>query len=80
MVTDELTLWKVQIPNDELPELDSDFDYKTEGAMVNTKKLSPLDEIQDAFPVAPHRKHVHIIVELPPVDEPLRRAHCGSDM
>ena len=59
-VAAEITLWKVSISTDELSELDHYFDFKTKGT-----KLSPLDDIQDAFPDAPHRKHIHIVVELP---------------
>lgn len=75
----ELVLWRVHIPIDELSKLDADFNYKT-NARIPATKLSPLFEIQDAFPDAPRQKHVHIIVELPPVDERLSRSHTASGL
>src|SRR5277367_1285902 len=62
IVVNEITLWKVSISTEELSQLNIYFDIKTKGT-----KLSPLDDIQDAFPSIPSGKNVHIIVELPPV-------------
>ncbi|RUS15197.1 hypothetical protein BC937DRAFT_92772 [Endogone sp. FLAS-F59071] len=42
---DTLTLWKVSIPNNELPKTHRYFDIEAKGT-----KLSPLSEIQDVFP------------------------------
>src|SRR4051794_35849462 len=62
---DELTLYKVNIPGNDaaiqqLPKvLHEDKDKGIE-------KLQPTWDISDYFPVAPTKKHIHVIVERPP--------------
>jgi len=64
IAADELTLWKVNISQNELPELDADADPATLG-----KKLSPLSKIAEVFPDGVEEKHIHIIVVRPVVKE-----------
>jgi len=64
IAADKLTLWRVNISQDELPELDADADPETLG-----EKLSPLSEIAEAFPDGVKKKHIHIIVVRPVVKE-----------
>ena len=62
IAADKLTLWRVNISQDELPELDAGADPETLG-----KKLSPLSKIGKVFPDRAAEKHIHIIVVRPAV-------------
>ena len=59
---DELTLWRVNIPQDELATLDPKTDVQE-----LSDKLSPLDEIQDIYPEGVRRKYLHIITVRPAI-------------
>jgi hypothetical protein len=61
IAADKLTLWKVNISEDQLCDLD-DADPETLG-----KKLSPLSKIAKVFPDGVEGGHIHIIVVRPAV-------------
>jgi len=60
VAADELTLWKVNIPSDQLASLDPKADVQTLGA-----KLSPLSKISKVFPNGVEDEHLHIIIVRP---------------
>jgi hypothetical protein len=62
IAADKLTLWKVNISEDQLCDLDDDADPETLG-----EKLSPLSEIAEVFLDRTAKKHIHIIVVHPAV-------------
>jgi hypothetical protein len=61
ITADKLTLWSVNIPQDELTTLDPNTNVQTLGGI----KLSPFSKISNAFPVKPSDEHLHIIVVRP---------------
>jgi hypothetical protein len=60
IAADELMLWKVNIPSNELAMLDPKPDVQTLGV-----KLSPLSKISKAFPDGVEDEHLHVIVVRP---------------
>jgi hypothetical protein len=62
IAADKLTLWKVNISEDQLCNLNDDANPET-----LSKKLSPLSKIAKVFPDGVEEEHIHIIVVCPAV-------------
>ena len=73
VVADELTLWRVNICQDELEEFDFESDMSTLG-----EKLSPLSKIYKVFPNGVEDEHLHIIV-VPPSVRDSKKRKAGDD-
>ena len=61
---DNLILWQVSIPvNRNLTEHLSKLDFVDEGSLL------PVEELSDVFSDSPARRHLHIVVRVPPAGE-----------